>query len=142
MAEHYILIGEDDSDDRYLIQSAFEENSFNDQLQFFSDGVEIMEQLEAIRTGKAGNKYPRFILMDLNMPKRDGKETLKLIKENKFFQKIPVIIFSTANSEQEMLRCYELGANSYIAKPNNFEGLVKLIAVIRSYWLDTSLVPS
>lgn len=142
MNEHYILIGEDDSDDRYLIQSAFDENMFNDHLHFLGNGVEIMEHLTEIEQGPSPKRYPRFILLDLNMPKKDGRETLKEIKSHSEFQKIPVIVFSTANSEHEMLKCYELGANSYITKPNSFESLIQTVAAIRSYWLTTSKIPN
>lgn len=141
MNEHYILIGEDDSDDRYLIQCAFDENNFNDKLHFLHDGIEIMEHLENIQKGPSPKNYPRFILLDLNMPKKDGRDTLKELKTHKEFQKIPVIMFSTANSEHEMLKCYELGANSYITKPHNFEDLLKTIYAIRTYWMDTSRIP-
>lgn len=141
MTKHYILIGEDDLDDRYLIQSAFEESNFNDQLHFLGNGVEIMDHLNDIYLRPSPKQYPKFILLDLNMPKMDGRETLKELKSHKEFQKIPVVVFSTANSEQEMLKCYELGANSYITKPNNFENLIKTIHAVRNYWLDTSKTP-
>lgn len=141
MNDHYILIGEDDVDDRYLIQSAFEEGKFKDRLHFLGNGVEILAHLHDIYKRPSPKHYPKFILLDLNMPKMDGQETLKKIKSHKEFQKIPVVIFSTANSEREMLTCYELGANSYITKPNNFENLIKTIQAIRSYWLITSKTP-
>jgi len=141
MNDHYILIGEDDSDDRYLIQSAFDENNFTDTIKFLVNGVEIVQHLEDVLNGSCPKHYPRFILMDLNMPKMDGKETLQKIKQHSEFQKIPVIIFSTNSNEQEMRRCYELGANSYITKPNNFDNLVKTIAAVRSYWLEMTNIP-
>lgn len=87
MNEHYILIGEDDADDVYLIESAFEENKFNDKLHFVRDGVEIMEHLYSIQNGTFPKRYPRFILLDLNMPKKDGWDTLSEIKTHKEFQK-------------------------------------------------------
>ncbi len=141
MNAQYILIGEDDEDDRYLIQSAFEEGKFCEQLIFSASGVEILDHLQEIYNRPSPKQYPKFILLDLNMPKMDGRETLKALKSHLEFQKIPVIIFSTTNSEQEMLTCYELGANSYITKPNNFESLIKTIHAIRSYWLVTSKTP-
>lgn len=137
MEEIFILIAEDDADDRFLLQTAFEENGFRDKLQFVENGVEMMEYLR----GNQDN-YPRFILLDLNMPKKDGREVLRELKSMPGLKKIPVIVFSTTNNEQEMRRCYELGANSYITKPNSFENLVKTIAVIRSYWMHTSNAPS
>jgi len=74
------------------------------------------------------------MLLDLNMPKKDGREVLKELKLHPELKKIPVVIFSTTNNEQEMRRCYELGANSYITKPNSFENLLKTVAALRSYW--------
>lgn len=133
MEEIFILIAEDDADDRFLLQTAFEENGFKDKLQFVENGVEVMDYL------RGPNPYPRFILLDLNMPKKDGREVLKELKNSPELKKIPVIVFSTTNNEQEMRRCYELGANSYITKPNSFENLVKTIAVIRGYWTHTSI---
>ena len=138
MEEIFILIAEDDADDRFLLKTAFEENGFSDALHFVENGVEVIEFLNK----NISEKLPRFILLDLNMPKKDGREVLKELKNNPHYKQIPVIVFSTTNNEQEMRRCYELGANSYITKPNSFENLVKTIAVLRSYWMHTSTSPS
>ncbi len=138
MEEIVILIAEDDADDRFLLQSAFEENGYTDSLLFVENGIELLEYLN--RLDSADNiMAPRFILLDLNMPKKDGREVLREIKQNEQTKQIPVIIFSTTNNEQEMRRCYELGANSYITKPNSFENLIKTVAAIRSHWINTSL---
>jgi len=138
----FILIAEDDADDRFLLQSAFEENGFTDKLHFVENGVELLEYLYTLLSNGNNSKLPRFILLDLNMPKKDGREVLKEIKQNADLKKIPVIIFSTTNNEQEMKRCYELGANSYITKPNSFESLIKTVAALRSYWIHTTSIPS
>lgn len=143
MEEMFILIAEDDADDRFLLQTAFEENGFGDRLQFVDNGVEIMEYLHNIKPDAAGAKvFPRFILLDLNMPKKDGREVLKELKQDSELRKIPVVIFSTTNNEQEMRRCYELGANSYITKPNSFENLLKIVSTLRGYWMQTATIPS
>lgn len=134
--EILILIAEDDADDRFLLQSAFEENGYTDVLYFVENGVELIEYLQKLINGAKDLKAPKFILLDLNMPKKDGREVLKEIKQNDSLKRIPVIIFSTTNNEQEMRRCYELGANSYITKPNSFENLIKTVAAIRSYWIN------
>ena len=141
MEEISILIAEDDADDRFLLQAAFTENGFKDKLLFVENGVELVDYL--IKVAQSGNnvKMPRFILLDLNMPKKDGREVLKEIKQHPDLKKIPVIIFSTTNNEQEMRRCYELGANSYITKPNSFENLIKTVAALRSYWINTTSIP-
>ncbi|MGN6569624.1 MAG: response regulator [Flavipsychrobacter sp.] len=137
MEDIFILIAEDDADDRFLLQAAFEENGFKDTLQFVENGVEIIDFLNDVMEKKDTKTFPRFILLDLNMPKKDGREVLKELKQHPELKKIPVVIFSTTNNEQEMRRCYELGANSYITKPNSFESLLKTVAALRSYWTHT-----
>lgn len=142
MEEIFILIAEDDADDRFLLQAAFEENGFKDRLHFVENGVEVLEYLNTHRSGTDNLGLPRFILLDLNMPKKDGREVLKELKQDAELKKIPVVIFSTTNNEQEMRRCYELGANSYITKPNSFESLLKTVAALRSYWTHTASIPA
>ena len=132
-----ILIAEDDADDRFLLQAAFDENSFNDILQFVENGVELLEHLNGCISA-ADIVLPDIILLDLNMPKKDGREVLREIKQVPEFRKIPIIIFSTTNNRQEITRCYELGANSYITKPNSFEQLIQVVKTIRHYWLETN----
>lgn len=140
--DNFILIAEDDADDRFLLQTAFEENGFKDRLQFVENGVDVLEYLAAVQQRNDHTfALPNFILLDLNMPKKDGREVLKEIKQNPDFRKIPVVIFSTTNNEQEMLRCYELGANSYITKPNSFEQLLEIVSTLREYWMQTSTIP-
>jgi two-component system response regulator len=135
MNDIFILIAEDDADDRFLLQSAFEENEFTDTLHFVENGVELIDYLNKLLCESEQPVLPDFILLDLNMPKKDGREVLKEIKQNPLLSGIPVIIFSTTNNEHEMKRCYELGANSYITKPNSFDNLIKTIAALRSYWI-------
>ena len=141
MEEVLILIAEDDADDRFLLKTAFVENGFTDTLHFVENGVEVLAYLDTLSSETIEAKMPRFILLDLNMPKKDGREVLKEIKQNVVLKKIPVIIFSTTNNEQEMRRCYELGANSYITKPNSFENLIKTVAAFRSYWINSTSIP-
>ena len=132
----FVLIAEDDADDRFLLQSAFDENKFNDSLQFAENGIELMAQLNKLTSLSNSVILPSFILLDLNMPKKDGREALKDIRSNPLLKSIPVIIFSTTSNETEMKRCYDLGANSYITKPASYDGLIKTIAAIRSQWID------
>lgn len=141
--ESFILIAEDDADDRFLLQTAFKENGFEDQLKFVDNGVEILDFLYNIKYSEEQPQLlPKFIMLDLNMPKKDGREVLKELKQNPVLKRIPVIIFSTTNNEQEMTKCYELGANSYITKPNSFEQLMSIVSNLREYWFNTSSVPS
>ena len=138
----FILIAEDDADDRFLLQAAFEENGFTDRLHFVENGVEALDYLQSLCNNANEPVLPKFMLLDLNMPKKDGREVLKELKQHPELKKIHVVIFSTTNNEQEMRRCYELGANSYITKPNSFESLLKTVAALRSYWMHSSGVPA
>lgn len=139
----YILVAEDDADDRFLLETAFAENGFKGKLEFVENGVELLEYLRNLNAteNNAEHPLPGFILLDLNMPKKDGREVLKEIKEDPRFKKIPVIVFTTTKNENEINRCYELGANTYVVKPVGFENLVKTIEDIRSYWFSTAQIP-
>jgi CheY-like chemotaxis protein len=136
----YILIAEDDPDDRFLLKTAFEESGNPNILRFVENGVELIQHLKEATEQKMKNEFPAFILLDLNMPKKDGREVLKEIKENKIFKKIPVIIFTTTKNENEITRCYELGANSYVVKPLIFDELVKIIGGLYSYWFNIATI--
>jgi len=136
----YILIAEDDPDDRFLLKTAFEESGYPNVLKFVENGVELIQHLKDVTEQKPKDEVPGFILLDLNMPKKDGREVLKEIKENKLFKKIPVIVFTTTKNENEIAKCYELGANSYVVKPLVFEELVKIIKGLYSYWFNIASV--
>jgi CheY-like chemotaxis protein len=137
-----ILIADDDADDRYLLQTAFEEKGFKEKIDFVENGVDLLDFLRRIKNGEHPEKYyPRFILLDLNMPKKDGREVLKEMKENPDFKRIPVIIFTTTKNQNEIRRCYELGANTYIVKPVSFDALLRVVEDIRSYWMNTASIP-
>ena len=135
MEDVYILIAEDDSDDRFLLQSAFEENGFTDHLHFVENGIELIDYLNDVAGNIVAN-LPRFVMLDLNMPKKDGREVLKELRSNPQFSAIPLIVFSTTNNEMEMKRCYDLGASRYITKPNSYESLKKTVAEVRNTWIN------
>src|SRR4030095_1049613 len=140
MQQFYILIAEDEADDRFLLKTAFEESGYKNALKFVENGVELIKHLKEVTERKNNDEYPGFILLDLNMPKKDGREVLKEIKENKVFKKIPVIVFTTTKNENEISRCYELGANSYVVKPLVFDELVNIIQSLYSYWFKISSI--
>lgn len=133
----FILIAEDDADDRFLMQKALEEIGDEIEIKFVENGVELIDSLNEIKQ-QPEPVFPGFILLDLNMPKMDGREVLKTIKTDQVLKKIPVIIFSTTKNQLEVKRCYDLGANTYIVKPVNFDSLVETIRGIRTYWLKTA----
>ena len=141
MQKLFILVAEDDSDDRFLLQTAFKEKGFTDTIEFVENGVELIEFLDNIQSKKTSHQsYPYFILLDLNMPKKDGREVLKEMKQHPVFKKIPIVVFTTTRNENEIMRCYELGANTYVVKPVSFEGLVKVLEDIRGYWYNTAVI--
>lgn len=143
MKKTFILIAEDDADDRFLLQTAFEEKGFQDKIEFVENGVELLKFLEKIRLKDSDDSmFPSFIMLDLNMPKKSGREALQELKQHPVFKSIPVIVYTTTKNEMEIKRCYELGANSYIVKPARFESLLKVVEDIRNYWINTASIPT
>jgi two-component system response regulator len=134
MTRPFILVAEDDADDRYLMQTALAETGFTEPVSFVDNGVELIHHLEAIEEHRGSAPFPRLILLDLNMPKMDGREVLKKIKSHDSFRKIPVIVFSTTKNQLEVQRCYDLGANTYIVKPASYDTLVETMREICRYW--------
>ena len=133
-----ILIAEDDADDRTLLRDAFSLNGRKEGIQFVNDGQEL---LNFLADRKNEDQLPDLILMDLNMPRKDGREALKEIKNNPLLAQIPVIVMSTSRSEDDIASTYQLGVNSYIIKPSNFQTLVSSIKNLCSFWLNTSTLP-
>jgi CheY-like chemotaxis protein len=143
MNNQAILIAEDDADDRYLLQTAFTETGYPEKIDFVENGIEVLNYLDTNYTNNTSDDkaLPGFILLDLNMPKKDGREVLKELKQHPIFKKIPVIVFTTTKNEIEIKRCYELGANSYVIKPISFDALLKVVQNIRSFWFQTASIP-
>lgn len=138
-----IVLADDDADDRLLMAEAFEENKIPCILKFVEDGVDLLDYLT--KKGKYGSdadEIPDLILLDINMPRKDGKEALKEIKENPLLKHIPVVIFSTSKSPEDVTITYKLGANSFIVKPSSFEGLLEVTKTIQKYWIDTVSIKS
>lgn len=143
MKKSFILIAEDDADDRFLLKTAFEEKGYDDKIEFVENGVELLKFLHDIASKNSNQiNFPGFIMLDLNMPKKNGREALQEIKQHPMFKAIPVIVYTTTKNENEIKRCYELGANTYIVKPSRFESLLKTIEDIRSYWFQTASIPA
>ena len=138
-----ILIADDDADDRMLIEDAFEESLLGNPLDFVEDGVELLAYLR--REGKyehlKSEPYPGVILLDLNMPKMDGRTALQQIKEDERLRRIPVIVLTTSKAEEDVLRTYGLGVNSFITKPVTFEGLIEVVRAIGQFWIQIVSLP-
>ncbi len=138
-----ILVADDDPEDCMLISDAFKEGLLVNGLRFVGDGEELMDYLR--RQGKyrdhSASPRPGIILLDLNMPKKDGREALKEIKSDPDLRSIPIVILTTSKEEEDILRSYDLGANSYITKPVTFPGLVSAIKSLGKYWLQIVELP-
>ncbi|GAA6184619.1 response regulator [Aliiglaciecola sp. NS0011-25] len=138
-----ILMADDDDDDRLLAQDALNESRVLNSLKCVEDGVELMHYLK--RVGKYADKeiYPRpgLILLDLNMPRKDGREALAEIKADPDLRSIPVVILTTSKEEEDKIKGYGLGAASYITKPVNFEGLVEVMKALGKYWVEIVELP-
>lgn len=138
-----ILMADDDPDDRHLTREAMEESHLANDLRFVVDGVELMDYLH--RRGRysdpADSPRPGVILLDLNMPRMDGREALREIKTDPVLRRIPVVVLTTSREEEDVLRSYDLGANSFITKPVTFEGLVSVVGALGRYWIDIVELP-
>jgi CheY-like chemotaxis protein len=138
-----ILMADDDEDDRLLALEALEESRLSNPLYFVNDGEELMDYL--CRRGSYADPQtsprPGLILLDLNMPKKDGREALQEIKANPKLRRIPVVILTTSNADIDIYRSYDLGANTYITKPVTFEALVEVIKALGEYWLTLVALP-
>lgn len=138
-----IIMADDDPDDRELAREAFEECRLANDVHFVEDGEELMDYLS--RRGKYSHLHetplPALILLDLNMPRKDGREALKEIKANPELRRIPIVVLTTSKAEEDILRTYDLGVNSYITKPVTFEGLVETIKVLGKYWFEIVELP-
>ncbi len=135
-----ILMADDDPDDRFLAQEAFVENKLANDLRFVEDGEELMQYLN--KEGKFSDApTPGLILLDLNMPKKDGRTALKEIKEIEKLRRIPIVILTTSKSEADILKSYDLGVSSFISKPVTFESLVETVKTITSYWFGIVVLP-
>jgi CheY-like chemotaxis protein len=139
-----ILICDDDEDDRILTKQALESAHVSKTLRFVEDGEQLLDYLYqrgayAGETGKAPR--PGLILLDLNMPKLDGREALKIVKGDKGLHDIPIVVLSTSRLDEDIVRSYQLGVNSFITKPVTFSGLVEAMNVLGRYWLEIVELP-
>jgi two-component system, response regulator len=139
-----ILMAEDDEDDRELARDAMDEAWNSEYLRFVSDGRDLMEYLR--REGRYADPAvdaprPEIILLDLNMPKKDGREALAEIKADDELRGIPVIVLSTSHDQADIAHAYDLGVNSFISKPVTFPGLVEVMRVWTHYWLGVVALP-
>lgn len=138
-----ILMAEDDPEDRMLARDALEEAKLGNDLHFVQDGEELLDYLN--RRGSYEHlkeiPLPGLILLDLNMPKKDGREALEEIKQNSELRSIPVVVLTTSTAEIDIVKTYNLGVNSFITKPVTFSGLVDVMRSLGSYWFNVVSLP-
>jgi len=139
-----ILMADDDPDDRLMTERAFKKYRLANGLRFVADGVELIDYLKRRdRYADPGaSPRPGLILLDLNMPRMDGREALEIIKSDPQLKSIPVVVLTTSKAEEDVARSYSLGVNSYVTKPVTFEGLVEVIRDLGRYWLEIVELPS
>ena len=138
-----ILLTDDDEEDLQMTLEALRESRLGNDLRITRDGEELMDYL--LRRGRYADPsdapMPGLILLDLNMPKKDGREALAEIKANPDLRQIPVIVLTTSKAEEDIFRSYELGVNSFITKPVTFAGLVEAMKVLSQYWFEIVELP-
>jgi two-component system response regulator len=138
-----ILMADDDAEDRMMTQEAFDESHLANDLRFVENGVELMDYLYHRDKFADPDSSPRpgLILLDLNMPKKDGREALQEIKADPKLKNIRVVVMTTSKAEEDILRTYDLGASSYVTKPVTFTALVDVIRTLGKYWLEIVELP-
>lgn len=136
-----ILMADDDDDDYLLTKKALEESKLLNTLIRVSDGEELLDYLNERGEYEGGTVRPGVILLDLNMPRKDGREALKEIKSSPKLQNIPIVIFTTSKAEEDIYRSYQLGSNSFITKPVTFENLISVMKTLGAYWFEIVELP-
>jgi CheY-like chemotaxis protein len=138
-----VLIAEDDPDDRLIIREALEEIGFSFEHHFVNDGDELMNVLlSGLESGPDRTSHlPVLILLDLNLPKKDGREALREIKSHPVLKKIPVVILTTSKNQEDVIYSYDSGANSYIVKPKSFDTMTSIMQTLKKYWFDVTKLP-
>jgi CheY-like chemotaxis protein len=138
-----ILMADDDEDDRLMTKEALEEARLANNIRFVEDGEELMDYLHHRGAYKGGDNAPRpgLILLDLNMPKKDGREALRDIKADPHLRQIPIVVMTTSKAEEDIYKSYDLGVNSFVTKPVSFDGMVFVITTLAQYWFQIVKLP-
>ena len=138
-----ILMADDDADDRRLTQEAFEEGRLINDVRFVENGEQLLDYLrkQGPYAPPADAPRPGLILLDLNMPRKDGRTVLKELKTDPELRQIPVVVLTTSKADEDIYKSYDLGVNSYIVKPVTFEALVDILQTLEKYWFEIVELP-
>jgi CheY-like chemotaxis protein len=138
-----ILMADDDPDDRHFARAALRESRLTTELRFVEDGEELLDYLyrRGSHADPKASPHPGLILLDLNMPRLDGRGALREIKRDPALRRIPVVVLTTSKAEEDILRSYDLGANCFITKPATFEGLIEVVKVLDKHWFQLVELP-
>jgi len=138
-----ILMAEDDPDDRLLTREALGEAHLVNEIRFVEDGVELLDYLYHRENFADPSKSPRpgLILLDLNMPRKDGREALQEIKSDPDLRRIPVVVLTTSRAEEDVVRSYDLGVSGYVTKPVTLVGLINVMRALGHYWFEIVELP-
>ncbi len=139
-----LVIADDDEEDRELIEEALRESKFKNKYTFVEDGEQLMDYLKRNESssGKKSENLPSLILLDLNMPKKDGRQVLKEIKDDPKLKKIPVVVLTTSRADKDIMQCYNLGVSSFISKPTSFTSMIEIMKTLNKYWFEIVELPS
>jgi CheY-like chemotaxis protein len=138
-----ILMADDDDDDYLLTKKALKKSKLLNDLYRVKDGEELLDYLRQEGDYKDTEvRRPGLILLDLNMPRKDGREALSEIKQDKRFADIPVVVFTTSKAEEDVYKTYQLGVNSFITKPVTFDSLIQVMQALGTYWFEVVELPS
>ncbi|MDB5242889.1 MAG: response regulator receiver protein [Spirosoma sp.] len=137
-----ILIADDDADDRMFLEQAMRQNGYKQGIQFVNDGEELMDYLNRQGSYNSQNApWPSMLILDLNMPRKNGFQALVEIKEDPKLRRLPVIVMTTSSADEDVLKTYNLGVNSFVTKPFNYNRLVEIVGTLKAYWMDTAKLP-
>ena len=137
-----ILIADDDSDDRLLMEKALRQSGYEHAIQSVEDGEELMDYLhQRGRYDEQTAAWPDLLILDLNMPRKNGFQALTEIKADPSLRRLPVVVMTTSSADEDVLKTYNLGVNSFVTKPFNFGRLVEMATTLKTYWLDTVKLP-
>lgn len=136
----HILIAEDSEFDQLIIRRAFQEAGVEARLGFVADGEELLSELRRLANDPS-DVMPSLVLLDLNMPRLDGRRALQAVRNDESIRHLPVVVFSTSDSRRDILDAYRLGANLYVVKPVEFKDLVGLMGEVFGFWFRRAKLP-